>query len=40
MKRLSTFAWVALALVLPRGAIAQERYPALNMDQLSPDQQA
>src|SRR5262245_17550765 len=40
MKRLPILALTALRLALPRGAAAQERYPALKADQLSPEQKA
>src|SRR5215831_15938060 len=40
MKRLPATALVTSAFVLPFAAGAQERYPALNPDQLSPEQKA
>jgi 4-carboxymuconolactone decarboxylase len=40
MKYLLTTALVAAAFALPLAAAAQERYPALNPDQLSPEQKA
>jgi hypothetical protein len=40
MKYLLTPALVAAAFALPLAAAAQERYPALNPDQLSPEQKA
>lgn len=40
MKPLLTVAFAALVLALPNGLMAQERYPALNADQLSPEQKA
>jgi 4-carboxymuconolactone decarboxylase len=40
MKHLFTTALVATAFALPLAAAAQERYPALNPDQLSPEQKA
>src|SRR5215470_18293706 len=40
MKHPSTTAFVAVAFALPRAAAAQERYPALNPDQLTPEQKA
>src|ERR1700691_1241001 len=40
MKHLFTTALVAAAFALPLAAAAQERYPALSPDQLSPEQKA
>ena len=40
MKHLFTTALVTAAVAMPLAAAAQERYPALNPDQLSPDQKA
>jgi 4-carboxymuconolactone decarboxylase len=40
MKRPLTIAFAAAALALPLAAAAQERYPALNPEQLSPQQKA
>ena len=40
MKHLLTTAFVTAAFALPLAAAAQERYPALNPDQLSPEQKA
>jgi 4-carboxymuconolactone decarboxylase len=40
MKHPLTIAFVAAAFALPLAAAAQERYPALNPDQLSPEQKA
>src|SRR5215475_7139023 len=40
MMRPLTTAFVAAAFALPLAAAAQERYPALNPDQLSPEQKA
>jgi 4-carboxymuconolactone decarboxylase len=40
MKHLLTAALAATAFALPLAAAAQERYPALNPDQLSPEQKA
>ena len=40
MKHLFTTALVTAAFALPLAAAAQERYPALNPDQLSPEQKA
>src|SRR5580692_8973871 len=40
MKHVFATAFVAAAFALPLGAAAQERYPALNPDQLSPEQKA
>ncbi len=40
MKHLLTTAFVTAAFALPFAATAQERYPALNPDQLSPQQKA
>jgi len=40
MQRLVKIVFVAVACALPLAAFAQERYPALNPDQLSPEQKA
>jgi 4-carboxymuconolactone decarboxylase len=40
MKRLLTIAFAAAVFALPLAAAAQERYPALNPEQLSPQQKA
>jgi 4-carboxymuconolactone decarboxylase len=40
MQRLVKTVFVAVACALPIAAFAQERYPALNPDQLSPEQKA
>src|SRR5437879_1215570 len=40
MKHLFTTALVTATFALPLAAAAQERYPALNPDQLSPEQKA
>ena len=40
MKHLLTIVLVAAALALPRGAIAQDRFPALTLEQLTPAQKA
>jgi 4-carboxymuconolactone decarboxylase len=40
MKHLLTIVLVAAALALPRGALAQDRYPALSPEQLTPEQKA
>ncbi|SRR6266508_1103428 len=40
MSHLFTTALIAAAFVLPQAAGAQERYPALNPDQLTPEQKA
>jgi 4-carboxymuconolactone decarboxylase len=40
MKRPLTFAFAAATFALPLAAAAQERYPALNPEQLSPQQKA
>jgi 4-carboxymuconolactone decarboxylase len=40
MKHLFTTALITAAFALPLAAAAQERYPALNPDQLSPEQKA
>jgi hypothetical protein len=38
MKRMFTTMLVTAAFALPLAAVAQERYPTLNPDQLSPEQ--
>ena len=40
MQRLMKTVFVAVTCALPLAAVAQERYPALNPDQLSPEQKA
>jgi 4-carboxymuconolactone decarboxylase len=40
MKHPWAAAFVVLTLILPKGTLAQERYPALDMEQLSPEQKA